>query len=499
MGAGLCGGAGVAGAQTGATPGALRVFAVDGVGRLSPPATWRASMQRLPPAEVPVDPVMAHGDPDALRYLFAGRADQLPSVIDIDGISEPGARTGALSSLALQGVACPDGVRGPSCAVTAPIRVVADEIDGQHPLVRSRSIEGRLGGRLALRHHGGPTIARVPIDGPRQSPIGAIDRHRAQVRFTMVRLAPGGSPPVGGDDDGSRRVARAALERINGMWGSCGISFGPSAQLEVRIVDPPPAHLLAVGCGHGLPASGGRLRFRVDGKPISVPIDRGMRPRAAARRVAARLRERGWVVVLSDNPRITAAAGRSTDLSLRRRDGSLASLSLPQRGPLSSDASLTTCIGSVNLEDGLHHFSDVDASTGTLEERTLLKGLDLGDPSVIHVVVVPGFAAGGRIGESFIGTDGGSIRNVVLVDRAAVRANRTSFTIAHELGHVLLDDPGHPDDYGIDLPWRLMDADAADPSAFGPRRLSLDECARALRQSGAKAPLPLLKAWPVKR
>ncbi|MBK9258759.1 MAG: hypothetical protein IPM54_02865 [Polyangiaceae bacterium] len=91
---------------------------------------------------------------------------------------------------------------------------------------------------------------------------------------------------------------------------------------------------------------------------------------------------------------------------------------------------------------------------------------------------MPSFASGGRIGESFIGADGGAVRNVLIEDRAALRADRASFALAHELGHVLLDEPGHPDDFGRDTPSRLMDADAANGTAFGPRRLLVDECVR---------------------
>ena len=69
--------------------------------------------------------------------------------------------------------------------------------------------------------------------------------------------------------------------------------------------------------------------------------------------------------------------------------------------------------------------------------------------------------------------------------------------LAHELGHVLLDLPGHPDDFGVDRPSDLMDADAADPSIFGPRRLSSAECERAVRQSGPGAAVPLLEPWPL--
>ena len=74
---------------------------------------------------------------------------------------------------------------------------------------------------------------------------------------------------------------------------------------------------------------------------------------------------------------------------------------------------------------------------------------------------------------------------------------RSSFALSHELGHVLLDDPGHPDDFGADTPTRLMDADAANGSAYGPRRLLVSECVRAIRQSGPAAPVPLLTPWPL--
>jgi hypothetical protein len=110
---------------------------------------------------------------------------------------------------------------------------------------------------------------------------------------------------------------------------------------------------------------------------------------------------------------------------------------------------------------------------------------------------VPSFSRTGRIGESFIYADGSSVRNAVIIDRAGIRAGARSFALAHELGHILLDMPGHPDDYGVDQPSSLMDADAADPTIFGPRRLSVADCERAIRQSGPTAPVPLLQPWPL--
>jgi hypothetical protein len=202
--------------------------------------------------------------------------------------------------------------------------------------------------------------------------------------------------------------------------------------------------------------------------------------------------------VVSPNARIAPAANGSVDVSVRRLDGRLTAFELSASGaPLSSDATFVAAIGSVDLSDGLQHFGDMDSVAGTIEERTLLKAVDDGDPRTIDVLVVPLFAGGGRIGESFIASDLSSVRDAIILDRAGIRARRSSLTLAHELGHVLMDLPGHPDDYGVDTPTQLMDSDGSDASPFGPRRLTLDECARVVRQAGPAARVPLLTEWPV--
>jgi hypothetical protein len=152
----------------------------------------------------------------------------------------------------------------------------------------------------------------------------------------------------------------------------------------------------------------------------------------------------------------------------------------------------------VDLADGLNHFGDMDSMAGTLEERTLVKALDDGNPQTLEIIIVPFFSGSGRIGESFIGVDSLSMGNVVLMDRAGVRARKSSLALPHELGHVLLNSPGHPDDYGVDTPTLLMDSDASDASPFGPRRLTVEECGRAILESGPNARVPLLTPWPLK-
>jgi hypothetical protein len=477
---------------------ALEIRALDGEGNVLDPTRSHASLERTPPARSENGSAADREDPDALRFVVLGAGNDLPGVVSILSLGADGEPMDALTALPLAAIACPKGSAPElSCGATSPIRAAADDIDRGHPLVKNRSIRAELGGALAVTSPRGDKLQMIRVGGPRSTPAGPIERLRAKLRVFLVRLGAHGPPPLGEDDASALDVARAEVERANALWGGCGVSFGPPAELDVRVVDPPPPHLLAIGCDHGFPASGGVIHVRVDGRDIKAPIAAGARPSAAARVVAAAVRAAGFVATVSDNPTIGAGAFGSADVLVRRKSGALASIDVPASGPVSSDATLEACLGRVDLEDGLQHFGDVDAIAGTVEERALIKAFDDGDPSTIEIFLLPSFAGGGRIGESFISADGGSVRNVLIEDRAGIRAGRASFALAHELGHILLDDPGHPDDFGADTPTRLMDADAANSSAFGPRRLLIEECARAVRQSGPGAPVPLLRAWPL--
>jgi hypothetical protein len=269
------------------------------------------------------------------------------------------------------------------------------------------------------------------------------------------------------------------------------MTFGPVAQMDVKVVSPPPPYLVALGDDVGLPAGGGEIRLRVEGKAVSFTTKKGWSTRQAALELQRVAERAGFKAAISENARISSGASPSVDVALRRADGQLASAELLG----SSDPTLSVALGAVDLTDGLQHFGDTDSVAGTIEERALVKAVDDGDPRTIEVIVIPFFGSGGRIGESFIGSDGSSMRNVVIIDRAGVRARRTSLTLAHELGHVILDEPGHPDDYGVDTPTLLMDSDASDASPFGPRRLPAEDCARAVRQSGPGSRTPLLTEW----
>jgi hypothetical protein len=66
-----------------------------------------------------------------------------------------------------------------------------------------------------------------------------------------------------------------------------------------------------------------------------------------------------------------------------------------------------------------------------------------------------------------------------------------AWTLAHELGHELMNDPLHPDNIGPDRPWLLMDADNGRGTVDGPKRLRAEDCER-VRQAAISATTPLL-------
>jgi hypothetical protein len=474
----------------------LGLDALDGHGEIVDLARSHASISRTLPSALASAPEPESADGDALRFIVSGPPAALPAVLDVSSSRADGAPLDTLGEVALEPASCPRPVPvGWACRQTPLIRATGDIVDRSHPDAAEHSILAEVGGRLVVGSDHAMVALRV--GGPRHTALGPLERYRGRLRVRLVRLAPHGSPPVGGDETGALAIGREEVRIASSLWGQCGIHFGYGKELDVRVVDPPPPHLIAVGCDLGTPASGGEIAFMIDKKPVRVPTRGGQTPTEAAAGVVAAVQKAGFRAVLSPNALIAPGALRTMDVLVRKTDGSFVPLGPDGERPLSSDPTLGACLGEVDLADGLSHFSDFDAVAGTVEERSLVKAFDDGDPSTLEVFVIPSFSRTGRIGESFIYAQGSSMRNAVIIDRAGIRAGARSFALAHELGHILLDMPGHPDDYGVDSPSSLMDADAADPTIFGPRRLSVAECERAIRQSGPDAPVPLLEAWPL--
>ena len=486
--------------ELGGAPLELEVIearALDGRGARVDLASSHAAISRTLPSFLGAEESTDDPDPDAVRWLFAGRLDALPQSVSLVALRPDGTRIDRIERASLEPIGCPFGIGpGLTCRATALIRATTDQVDRAHPESSSRSLRAEVGGRIEVLAWG-RKAASIRVGGPRATAIGAIERLRARVRVHVLRGSKGGMPAIGGDDNGARALARLEIDVASGLWGQCGVHFGPPASLDVAVRDPPPAHLLAVGCEIGMPATGGEIRFVTAGHRVRVPAPAGRSPVDVARAVARALEAFGLSASVSVNARTGPSALRTADVIVRRADGTPSEILADGVAPLSSDPTLSACLGEVDLADGLSHFSDADAPAGTVEERALVKAYEDGDPTTIDVFIVPAFSGAGRIGESFIDEPGSSIQNVVILDRAAIRAGARSFALAHELGHVLLDLPGHPDDFGVDRPSALMDADAADPSIFGPRRLSIDECERAVRQSGPGVAIPLLERWPM--
>lgn len=466
------------------------VFAVDSSGKSLDFTRSHLSLARTPPSRIDSEPQRADTDEVGI-VLGVPDGSMGPLELDLESYGASGVKLDALAHVALAPVPCPGAPSGLHCLGTPAVRLVVDDVDRSHPLVAGRALRAEVGGAIAVRSGGRKQAMRVA--GPRETSVGPIGRYRVKLRPFVLRLVPGGAPAIGGNDPGAVASLRAELALASATWGQCGISFGDVSRLEVALVDPPTSYLLAIGNDLGLPASGGTVTVKVENKEVKIAVPARASTDDVARLVASAITKAGFGVTISPNVRIMPGVFPSVDVLVKKRDGRWATL----EPPVSSDRTMAIRLGTVDLVDGLEHFGDMDSMSGTLEERTLVKSLEDGDPGTIEVVVVPFFGGSGRIGESFIGSESPSMRNVVLLDRAGMRARRSSFTVAHEVGHVLLDVPGHPDDYDVDTPTLLMDSDASDSSPFGPRRISVEECARVIRESGPTSRLPLLAPWPL--
>jgi hypothetical protein len=469
-------------------------LASDGTTILNAARDHLALSRELPVAFDALGP--APSEPEAARLVFSG-AVAAPAAILISTRRANGALLDVLANPPLSAWPCPPGIAG-SCWATQPLRLTPDRLDRDYPAARERSLQGELGGELSVEV-GTTAIGSWRIGAPHSALLSNVERLSAKLRVRVLRIAPGGAPAIGSDVTSAVSIARAEIQSASRLWAQCGIDLqGPSA-LDVQVVDPPPVQLVALGCDLGLPASGGEITVDVHGQRVRVATRPGDSPVIVAERLARTLRARGFGAKVSPNPRIASGADGAVDVLVRGAQGAPTTVTAdPDPNlPLSTDKTLGVCLGEVDLSDGLTHFVETDAAAGTLEERALIKAFDDGDPSTIEILIIPSFDQSGRIGESFIDDEGAAIRNTVIIDRSAVRAGPRSYALAHELGHVLLDMPGHPDDYGVDQSGALMDSDASDASVFGPRRLTLADCERAFRESGPGARAPLLEPWPL--
>lgn len=471
------------------------LLVADGYGPVNWPKS-HVSLSRTLPADLGGDPLE---DREALRWGVRSLADRLPRRLTLQSFRPDGSMLDELEVSELHASPCPStpGAGEKSgkfvCAFSDAIRAVVDPLERMHPAALGRAIHAEVGGRLEVSS-GAQVLGGMPVGGPRRSAWGGLGRQFVKLRVRVVRSAPGGKPAVGGSTVGAVMLMRNEVRAASALWGQCGIHLGLNP--DVQVVDPPEPHRLVLGCQGGRPASGGVLAFRAGSQPVQLRTGAGQTPTQVAWSLVKQLQRAGLRAWISGNAPVGPGSLRSVDVLVESSRGTPVALSLDPDRPPSTDQTLPLCLGPLNFATGLEHFTDYDSSAGTVEERSLISAFDDGDPSTIEVLVIPRFSGSGRIGESFIRADGSGLRNAIILDRTAIESRNRSFALAHELGHILLDVPGHPDDYGVDTSSDLMDADASDDTIFGPRRLSLKNCERVVRQSGPLAPIPLLRPWP---
>lgn len=379
------------------------------------------------------------------------------------------------------------------------IRLVGDTVDLHAPSVEAQTLQVALRDHVRLRYESArDTVERTLRVGAAGSAPGPQAARLARLRIHVLRIDADGAAAVGTDNASTLRLLRAQVRAASEIWLQCGVTFGDPLQVPIAVVAPPVPSLVAIADGDGLPARGdGLVRLRADGTPIApVRMRARATPRETAEDLARALRNAGFAPEVSDNPRARFGADRSADVLVRRHDGSLATLSAHALHRVGTDSRQSVQLATVDLLDGLTEFDNMNAHAGSLEERALIKALSDGDPSTVDLFVVNRFTEATRQGEAFIAAADGSIVNAVIVDRQGLRHLPWAWTLAHELGHVLLDDALHPDNVGPDRPWLLMDADNTRGTVNGPKRLRPADCARA-REVAARAKSPLLVPYDV--
>ncbi len=387
-------------------------------------------------------------------------------------------------------------------ARTKWIRLVGDRMDETAPGVRNQVLRVALRDHVEARYVSKRGVLRQSIRVGRPThEESALAARRATLRLRVLRMTRGGTPTIGGNERRALELAREQVRIANEIWLQCAIDFGAPTEADIAVVSPPPPALLSIANDDGLPAAGdGEIAFRVNGKPLKkIPTRAGAHPVETAADVARALSSLGFSARVTENARTEFGAGRSADVLVRARHGALATLT-PDRsgdGEISSDSRQKVSIGQVDLSDGLQDFNNMNAATGTLEERTLLKSLADDDPATIDVFVVNRFTSGTRQGEAYIEGDGGALVNMVILDRNGILQQHAAWTQAHEIGHVLLNHPLHPDHVGPDRPWLLMDSDTSRAVVTGPKRLTQEECFRVRDQSGVQSVPALLSRHPL--
>lgn len=363
--------------------------------------------------------------------------------------------------------------------VTPWLVVVNDWSDLLVPNRRQRAIYARPRDNIVAELRlGGST----PIFSARSIGLIGTDHSKSsiltlRIRITVLKTSKDGHPVVGESNIQTRAIVQHQIEILRDVLAQCSIDVEINPE-DLQIASPPEACLITVGDRHGLLTKGGLVRLTVDGTPYGpFEMPPNSTPSQTAQLLVKRLEDNGYRAQLTVNAKPATFAHPSADIVVRREDGHLARIDPWPGKPLFTDRQQTIEIGSVHPAFGIDSYDENNFPSGTLEERTLVKCLiDSAEP-VINVFIVGELADPTRQGESFIRHSTPPMARTVLVDTRALVGARQSYTVSHEIGHVLLNDLDHPDARGDDRPFLLMHSRSSS-ALGGPRHLTDDECAK---------------------
>jgi hypothetical protein len=302
------------------------------------------------------------------------------------------------------------------------------------------------------------------------------------LKISLLKERIGGSPVAGKNEQGARDIVRFQIGVAREVFAQCSVDVILADETQPVLVDPPGPCLLAIGEKFGLPASGGEVRLIIDHKKLGpIKLKRGSTPDQTASELGNYLKQRGFRPCVTKNAKRGDSAFPTADVLVRRVNGTLAHVEPWSDHPLTTDRQQSIQIGEVDLTDGLDAYDDENAKIGTIEERTLIKALEDTDPKTIDVFIVNVLKKGKKQGESFIQASQSSLANAIVLDLRALATTRQSYTLSHELGHVLLNDLSHPDnDKNVSSITRLMHSNSSS-ALNGPNRLTQEECKKIRR------------------
>jgi len=319
--------------------------------------------------------------------------------------------------------------------------------------------------------------------GPPATDRARSDIRTLKLRATVLRDSRSGSPIVGQTENDTRDIVNHQVEILKDVLAQCYIDV-EAAPEDVQIAAPPEACLIAIGDRYGLPSRGGYVRFAVDNLALGpIEIAPYQTPTQTAKQLSAMLEENGYHPSLTVNSKPPTFAFPSADIVVRRPDGQLATIRPWPERSLSTDTQQTMHIGGVNQIFGIDSYDQNNSSAGTLEERTLVKCLREPQKGVINVFIVHELGDPSRQGESFIQGSTPPMAGTVIIDKQALIGARHSYTLSHEIGHVLLGDLEHPDARGDNRSFLLMHSRSSS-AVGGPKHLTEEECTR-IREASA--------------